>query len=145
MKDGVEVVSNASEQVSATKLYEMPWFDSTDSLGAFMAAVPKDVGNLTHGAQSFGLWESMLYLDSVTYDFWMFCANEMGLGLTLGLITVTVSTKLLFSPSVLYSVSIFLQKKSSLLMAVTHGNKDATPAAGHGQGNGYDEAALAAR
>lgn len=83
----------------------MPWIDTSDSLGAFMAAIPKDVGNVTGGIQTYGMWEGFLYLDSIAYDFWMFLGNEMGLGLGLGLVSATIVTKLLFSPSVLYSVS----------------------------------------
>ena len=31
------------------ELYNLPWFDSNDSIGAFMAAMPKEVANLTQG------------------------------------------------------------------------------------------------
>jgi hypothetical protein len=29
-----------------------------------MAAVPKDLGNLTQGVQTYGFWESFLYFDT---------------------------------------------------------------------------------
>jgi len=97
------VVENVSD--STQSLYQLPWFDSSDSLGALMAAVPKDLGNLTQGVQTYGIWESFLYLDSTAYDFWMFLGNECGLGMGLGLIAATVLSRVMFAPSILYSVS----------------------------------------
>lgn len=85
------------------ELYNIPWFDTNDSLGAFMAAIPKELGNLTQGVQTYGFWESFLYLDGQAYDFWMFLANDCGMGLSVGLIAATVFTKALFAPNVLYS------------------------------------------
>jgi hypothetical protein len=70
-----------------------------------MATAPKDIGNITQGVQTYGIWESFVYWDSITYDFWMFLGNQCGLGMGMGLVAATVFTKLMFAPSVAYSVS----------------------------------------
>ncbi len=76
-----------------------------------MAAVPKDLGNLTQGVQTYGFWESFLYFDTQAYDFWMFLANDCGMGLSVGLIAATVFTKALFAPNVLYSQMVGIKMK----------------------------------
>ena len=97
-------MSSTEQAVQSTKLYNMPWIDSNDALGTFMAATPVDVNNLTNGTQTYGFSEGLIYLDNTCYDFWMLLANEIGLGYSLGLVSAVFVTKLVFSPFVLYSV-----------------------------------------
>jgi hypothetical protein len=103
----------------------MPWIDSNDSLGAFMSAVPKDLGNITQGVQTYGFWETLLYFDSSVYDLWMFMATDGNLGIGLGLIVATAFTKLLFSPVIIYGVS----HQIGLYIEATYGNQNETTAA----------------
>lgn len=65
--------------------------------------MPKDMGNLTQGIPTYGGWEYIMYLDTLFYDMWIVCADNMGMGLGLGLIASSLATKLFFSPAIIYS------------------------------------------
>ena len=83
----------------------MPWFEANDTIGSFMSVMPKDVGNLPQGVQTYGFWEYVCFLDDLFYDLWIHCADGYGMGLGCGLIASSMITKCFFTPSILYSVS----------------------------------------
>lgn len=49
----------------------MPFFDSSDNLGALQSIVPKVAENLPTGKSTYGFWETISYIDTVVFDSWM--------------------------------------------------------------------------
>jgi len=77
--------------------------DLNDTLGASLSVLPKDLGNLVQGVQTYGLSESFLYYDAVVYDLWLGCADFYGLGLGYGLIATALIARGMFAPVIAYS------------------------------------------
>lgn len=81
------------------------WMDGNDSLGSFMSAMPKDLDNVVQGVQTYGFSESLLYLETQLWDLWQFFAEGQSMGLGFGLIAAAFTSRALFSPFIIYSVS----------------------------------------
>lgn len=48
--DAAKSIADSTQATdTASSLYNIPWIDSTDTLGAFMSAIPKDIANITQG------------------------------------------------------------------------------------------------
>ena len=45
----------------------------------------------------------MVYLEDVFYDTWLYTANEVGLGLGMGLLFTSFAVKFVFTPLIVYS------------------------------------------
>ena len=80
--------------------------DLNDTLGASLSVVPKDLGNLVQGVQTYGFSESFLYYDSLIYDLWINCADFYGLGLGYGLIASALIARGVFAPVIAYSQTV---------------------------------------
>lgn len=69
----------------------------------FMSGIPKDLGNVSNGTPTYGLFEYISYLDGVILDSWMTLASTGNMGLTFGLILTTCLTRFVLMPPTLYS------------------------------------------
>ena len=87
------------------------WMDANDTLGTTLAVAPKDVDNLIQGIQTFGFSESLVYYENVIHEMWMFFAETQGMGMGLGLIATSLLTRAMFSPVIVYSVSLLHQSQ----------------------------------
>lgn len=79
------------------------WMDETDPGNLLNAISETDLNNIIEGSSTYGIWEGFLYFDQLFYDMWVFSADEIGLGMGLGLILTSLSVRLLFAPFIMYS------------------------------------------
>ena len=56
-----------------------------------------------NGVSTWGGWELLVYLEDVFYDTWLYTANEVGLGLGMGLLFTSFAVKFVFTPLIVYS------------------------------------------
>ena len=80
--------------------------DPNDTLGACMSVIPKDIGNLVQGVQTYGFSEAFLFYDTMVYDLWINVADQYGVGLGIGLIASALVSRGMFAPLIIYSVSL---------------------------------------
>jgi hypothetical protein len=106
---GEETVAVA-ESVAPSKDV-MPWFDTSDSLGAFQAVVPKDLENLPQGVSTYGIFEYVSYLDTLFTESWFACAQMGSMGLMGGLLISSLATRMVFVPLAIYSQTVGMKMK----------------------------------
>lgn len=90
---------------------ELPFVDDTDTLGTLMAVLPKDTSNVVQGISTYGLWEYVSYLDTTFSGMWMFTAENLGMGMGIGLVASSLFTKAIFAPFIIYSQMVGLKMK----------------------------------
>jgi len=81
----------------------MPWFDENDTVGAMASIVPKDTANLATGVSTYGPFEYICFLDDLFYNAWMTASSTGNVGLTIGLLSTTLVTRMCFVPFGIYS------------------------------------------
>jgi hypothetical protein len=60
---------------------------------------------------TYGLWEYVSYLDTTFYGMWMYCAENIGMGMGFGLVASSLFTKAIFAPFIIYSQMVGLKMK----------------------------------
>jgi len=86
------------------------------------------------------MWEYVSYLDTTFYDMWLYCADSLGMGMGIGLIASSLFTKAIFTPFIMYSVSLI----GSSFSVANGGTQDEAHLARLGRVNGQHEALLVA-
>jgi hypothetical protein len=80
----------------------MPFIDSNDTFTTFATSIPKDLGNISNGVPTYGLFEYVMFLDDLFYNSWMTLAQTGSMGLTAGLILTAAGTRVFFIPITIY-------------------------------------------
>lgn len=112
------------------------WYDDMDTANVLNSITPTYTDNVLQGGSTYGVYELLSYLDDVFYGQWIYCAEELGMGLGWGLLITSFAVRLLFTPFIMYSqitgIKIkLLQPDMSELMENTKrhmkaGNREAT-------------------
>ena len=124
------------------------WLDSNDTLNTFVSMLPKDPSNVMSGVHTYGASELMIYMDTYLYDMWLMFADNYGLGIGVGLLAASFSSRLIFAPLIIYSVSClhsthpkspFLFSPSNAFVTATNGSQIQTSGARPRRDSGVDE------
>lgn len=67
------------------------------------AVSPTNQNNILEGGSTFGFWETLMCLDDFFYNEWMYVAEDLGLGIGVGLLIVSFSVRFAFMPLAVYS------------------------------------------
>ena len=67
------------------------------------AFTPIHYENLPKGQSTFGMYEVVAYLDEVIVDQWFYLANELGLGMGVGLMVASLGARVAFLPVLMYN------------------------------------------
>lgn len=81
------------------------FMDANDIASTTMSFMPKDLENLVTGINTYGFSECIMYYESVLWDLWMFYAEAHGTGMGYGIVLASLTSRLIFAPLAIYSVS----------------------------------------
>lgn len=108
---GAADVAESSAEIISSKVDEMLWMDSNDSLGSTMSYMTKDVENLVQGAQTYGFSEALIYYEAQIWDLWMFFAETQGMGMGFGVVSTALVMRGMFAPVIIYSQTVGMKMK----------------------------------
>lgn len=60
--------------------------------------LPKDLNNLPNGITSYGFSEYLSMMDGIIYNGWMEVSSFSGIGLSYGLLIMSIATRAIFIP-----------------------------------------------
>ena len=103
-----QIAENASKISSgiaekAQVLKEIPYADSNDTLSSLWSILPKDPTNIVEGGSTYGMYEFLHYFHTSFIDFWLYLAEDIGMGMGFGLLTLSLIAKGAFTPFMLYT------------------------------------------